>query len=175
MKATMTILGLSSYDPNLFDLLVLPDGVDHDLAIFHICEECGFLEVLFPRPDYMRESIGAWSRGMLEGWKRFWTAIHESYDPLHNYDRTEIVHEKTAATGNATAAKTGYDSGAFQDTDKSVSDSTGDRDMETRVYGNIGVTTSQAMLTAELNVTRELNFYKHLAHEFKDKFCVAVY
>lgn len=171
MRATLTIAGLYHYDPTIFDNFRIPSGMDMDTLIFHICEECGFLEVMFPNPDYLRESIGAWSMGELHGWQRFWDAVNIHYDPLHNYDRTEVVNESTS--GTAIGAKTAFDSGSFQNTDKATSD--GNRNMNTRMYGNIGVTLSQQMLEAEMDVTRKLNIYKHIARDFKDQYCVLVY
>lgn len=171
MKATMTIAGLYHYDPTIFDNLQLPDGVDRDTIIFHICEECGFLEIMFPNPEYLKESIGVWSAGMLHGWEKFWYAVNFSYDPLYNYDRTETVTEQT--DGTATGARTAFNEDAFKDTDKSVSNA--NRTMSTRAYGNIGVTTSQQMLEAELDVTKKLNVYNHISRDFKEKFCVLVY
>lgn len=171
MKATMTIAGLYNYNPTIFNNLHLPQGVNLETVIFHICEECGFLEILFPNPDYLKESIDAWSKGMLHGWTRFWNAVNFDYEPLYNYDRTETVTEKT--DGTATGARTAFNEDAFKNTDKSTSSA--DRNMETRAYGNIGVTTSQQMLEAELDVTRKLNVYKHIARDFKEKYCVLVY
>lgn len=43
-----------------------------------------------------------------------------------------------------------------------------------RLYGNIGVTTSQQMLTAELDVAR-WNMYEHIADLFANEFCIMVY
>lgn len=43
-----------------------------------------------------------------------------------------------------------------------------------RLYGNIGVTTSQQMLEAELDVSR-WNIYKQIADLFVDEFCIMIY
>ena len=47
--------------------------------------------------------------------------------------------------------------------------------MTTHLYGNIGVTTSQQMLRAELELAAELDFYKMVAKQFAEKFCILVY
>ena len=44
-----------------------------------------------------------------------------------------------------------------------------------RIHGNIGVTTSQQMLQAELNIAPELNIVQYIAKSFKMRFCVLVY
>lgn len=43
-----------------------------------------------------------------------------------------------------------------------------------RLYGNIGVTTSQQMLQAELDIAR-WNMYEHIADLFCQEFCIMVY
>ena len=171
MTATMTILGLYNYDQTMFDKLHLPAGVNKQTAIFYICEECGFLQIMFPHPDYLKQSIDAWSAGMLLGWERYWSAVNTDYAPLNNYDRTESVEEDTS--GTMTGAKTAFNEDSFKDTDKGTSSAK--RNMKTRTFGNIGVTTSQQMLEAEMEVTRKLNVYKTIARDFKEKYCVLIY
>ena len=43
-----------------------------------------------------------------------------------------------------------------------------------RLYGNIGVTTSQQMLQSELDIAR-WNMYEHIADLFAQEFCIMVY
>lgn len=43
-----------------------------------------------------------------------------------------------------------------------------------RMYGNIGVTTSQQMLQSELDIAR-WNMYEHIADLFASEFCIMVY
>lgn len=69
-------------------------------------------------------------------------------DNTSGTERTELTHgEQIADTGTRTS----------------------------RIHGNIGVTTSQQMLTSELDLIPRLNFYKYLADEFKKRFCILVY
>ena len=175
MRATMTIAGLYNYDPTIFDYLKLPAGVNKDVIIFHIIEECGFNEILFPNPDYLKESIKNWSYGMQLTWLRFWDAINKEYDPLYNYDRTEQVDETLDGSGNNTEAKTAFNDANFNDTVKNDTSTNSKRNLKSRTFGNVGVITSQQMLEAELNITRQLNFYKAVARDFKEKFCLLVY
>lgn len=44
-----------------------------------------------------------------------------------------------------------------------------------RIHGNIGVTTSQAMLEAELNLDRKINMYDIIAKDFRNRFCILMY
>lgn len=43
------------------------------------------------------------------------------------------------------------------------------------VSGNIGVTTSQQMLTAELELDRKINMYDIIAKDFRNRFCILMY
>lgn len=44
-----------------------------------------------------------------------------------------------------------------------------------RIHGNIGVTTSQQMLTAELDLAPRVNMYEVITHDFRNRFCLLVY
>jgi len=92
---------------------------------------------------------------------------------------------------------TGYDSGNMVPHDKNTfthggkSDTTGsasqtfthgeaiDKDMETvtnsRIHGNIGVTTSQQMLEQEMEIAVKLNLIDKIVKSFINRFCLLVY
>lgn len=44
-----------------------------------------------------------------------------------------------------------------------------------RVHGNIGVTTSQQMLSSELEIAPQLNIINYIISSFKNRFCILVY
>ena len=46
---------------------------------------------------------------------------------------------------------------------------------ETRVHGNIGVTTSQQMLESELDLIPRLDLIDYIADDFKNEFCLYIY
>lgn len=76
------------------------------------------------------------------------TSTRSGTDSATGTDRTELTHgEKIADAGTRTS----------------------------RIHGNIGVTTSQMMLSSELDLIPRLNFYRYLAEEFKRRFCILVY
>lgn len=227
MRTTLTIAGLYNFDNTLFDNLVLPTDVVKDTAIFHIIEECGFLEIIFPNPEYMKQSIGEWSKGMLLGWTRYWNAINKTYEPLENYNMEESIivdldgtNTGTVTldldstdtgtvtldldgtnTGDVTTSRAAFNSATMVDGEKrtddlaNTTDSTTTNDLAgtvdstttndlahtidstttTNRAGNIGVTTSQQMLEAELEITRKLNFYRELARDFKERYCILIY
>lgn len=175
MRATLTIAGLFNYRPDIFDELLLPAGVERETMIFQILEECAALETRFPDADYMKLSIKHWSIAMQEAWKRRLAAMLEKYDPLHNYDRTEEVAEGITSDGTSTGARTAFNEDSFKNTDRVSETGSSDRKLTSRTFGNIGVTTSQQMLIAELDLTDKLNFYRSIVEDFKAQYCVAVY
>ena len=44
-----------------------------------------------------------------------------------------------------------------------------------RIHGNIGVTTSQQMLTAELELDKKINMYDIITRDFRNRFCILMY
>ena len=44
-----------------------------------------------------------------------------------------------------------------------------------RTHGNIGVTTSQQMLTAELDLAPRVNMYDVISRDFRNRFCLLIY
>lgn len=86
-------------------------------------------------------------------------------------------------TGTDTTDTTGTDTMNHTGTDETrragtLSDVNGQENEaiihKSHLYGNIGVTTSQQMLQAELDVQR-FNLYENIANLFIDEFCIQVY
>lgn len=111
-----------------------------------------------------------------------------------NYTRNLTDSGNSNSSGSTQNSRTGYNSGDLQVTDGSSSE---DHSDETRSYtggddrnkgytggdtrhtvihthGNIGVTTNQHMVEAELKL-RQYDIYKLITNEFIDTFCIGVY
>lgn len=170
----------------LFEKLTLPDGIDKDLFIDSLLLDSGELEVLYDDPDFMREAIGIWGRKWNRTFKKWYEALQVEYDPLNNYDRTEEWTTKTDSTADSKADSTSntnrsaYDSANLtpytsvndDSTGKSIFDGTEVK--KGRAYGNIGVTTSQQMLEAELNL-QIWNIYDKMIDLFKTELLLIIY
>ena len=74
--AKMSIVGLLLADNTIFDNMVLPSGVDHDLVVSNICNECYDLGVYQPDPDYMKFAIATWSRRKLWSWNKLYETLN---------------------------------------------------------------------------------------------------
>lgn len=100
------------------------------------------------------------------------TTVTHSEKAYNDQGFTET--QKDAQTGSIT--NTGTVGNAYSDgvdNDESGTDHYKNTH-KARLFGNIGVTTSQQMLTSELDVAR-WNLYEHIADLFCNEFCVMVY
>lgn len=113
--------------------------------------------------------------------------------------RNEITSSgKTESDSTDTSSVSAYNTSSFDNSDKNVHDGetkTSDssrsngsgtskndgtenkdivRDHKARMYGNIGVTTTQQMLESELDIAT-WNLYEHIADIFIKEFCIMVY
>ena len=157
------IAALLAYDDTIFDGMQLPDEIDAQEVIDAIIFKYGSTPLAHPDPAIMAYYISSWSARRLPVWERYMTAINIQYDPLSNYDRYEKGTSTAENTISADNAST------YQPDSKTVVTP----DLHT--YGNIGVTTSQQMLEAELNIVTKLDLINYIADDFRNEFCLDVY
>ena len=218
MQSKITLIGMYNFDNTLFDKLVFPAGIDRDLAINRILNKSEEFEVLYSDFEYLKDRIGIWGEIWERTFDKWIKALSIDYEPLNNYDRTEIftdTHAREYADGQSEKSKsssntaTGSQSSSTTEQDVSAYDEEGysDKQKETagaftnqtgsgnaegditrdttgtsndvtqhraRLYGNIGVTTSQQMLQSELDLAT-WNLYEHISDIFIDEFCILVY
>lgn len=199
----ITIAGLYEADNTIFDNWDMPSitiegvtyTVDKTVLISNLVDELDDFEVLPADSDKIKVLIGNWSDKMIDIWNRLYMALKEDYNPLHNYDRTE-THDETESAKNTTNSMdtsrgsnnnqvVGYNSTSLADASKVSTSMTGQarsdsdnqiiRNYTIRAFGNIGVTTSQQMLEAEMQLRQKYNIYDLLIMDFKDRFCLPVY
>lgn len=228
---TMTLIGLYNYNPTIFDLLTVPADINKDTLVDNILQRSGQFEVMYPDDEYIKFSIGAWSRKWQATFTRWTDALKIEYNPLENYDRQEDWTDDTTtsssdvgssssntsssdvgSSSSSTSGKTdstttnkvsAYDGGDNLTTrDQSItggtdsSDSSGNTTLTRsgtessnnilsrsgtdngvhsgRIHGNIGVTTSQQMLQAELDLGY-WNIYEKITDLFLTEFIIPVY
>lgn len=87
--AKLTLTGLYNYDNSLFQGLILPEGLESDIAINTILMRAGEFELLYPNFDFMKSQIGFWARKHQRTFEKWLDALSIDYDPLYNYDRHE--------------------------------------------------------------------------------------
>lgn len=222
--ATLSLLGLYKYRPQVLDELALPEALekDRDQIMGNLLMETAELEILFPDPDFLKEAIGVWSRKQVPVWTELYETTQYEYNPIWNKDGTVTELEtrdlkgtadrdhletrdlagtssgETVASGTDKSYVFGYNSDtAAQDreatsesgtTDSVESTSTGtvrhDENEATtdtgtikheRIeQGNIGVTTTQAMIREQRDVVK-FNIFDVIIQDFKQRFCILVY
>lgn len=195
---TMTMIGLCEWRPDLFDLLTLPAGVDKDVLIDNILLKSSDFEVIYSDADLVYKAIGSWSLKWEKTFERWKTALDLEYDPISNYDRHEEWTDDNSGESTVTGTTTdqssagvdnkvsAYNSSTMQPDTSSQSSGSGSSTLDNkntsknlnkrtgRAWGNIGVTTSQQMLEAELKIA-EWNLYEHITDVFIREFCIPVY
>ena len=82
-----------------------------------------------------------------------------------NYDKTNVNLTDTA-TNNLTDTRT-YNNMTEAETGTDTN--------ESRIHGNIGVTTSQQMLASELDLIPRLDLIDYIADDWHSEFCLAIY
>ena len=83
------------------------------------------------------------------------------------YERESDESETSNRSNTTRYGKSVADSG-----EKTTED---ERERETHVHGNIGVTTAQQMITDEINLQRLLNLYDTIASLFESDMFICVY
>lgn len=89
----LSIRGLYRYNDKLFDKMVFPSGFsdqDKETTILNIIAECAELECLYPDWNFMHSMIEIWSRLENPIWSRIYNASLLEYNPIENYNRTEL-------------------------------------------------------------------------------------
>lgn len=218
----ITLIGFQDYmnanNDDLFSKMTLPEGISKDVLVENIMLKGGEFEVLFANPYYMQNAISTWCHKWQWSFERWVRLISEEYNPLHNYDRTEIYTDETrgnvkntstattestssdssSGTGSSTSedTKSAFDSTDYEplnkntsgNTNSSTSNTSSDIDSSSesenvenrtfthtaKMYGNIGVMSSQQMFQQESEVAM-FNLYDKITDIFLQEFVLPVY
>lgn len=112
--AKMTLFGveryLNSLNESLFDSMTVPTGCTKDVFINSLMLNAGEFAVLYGDPEFMKGSVEQWSLKNNSAFTRIFSVWSETYDPLHNYDRTEEISEAETTSGKTNGSRSGSDS-----------------------------------------------------------------
>lgn len=200
-SATLTLIGMYNFleyqEIDLFQKLTLPDDVDKEVCIQNILMQCDDKELLYPDSAFMIDAIGMWSKKWQRTFQKWVDVLGIEYNPLENYDRQEAWSDSTSTSeSNSASASDSATNSNFGDTSafnvstyspeskaegntsaSSTSQASSNQFEQSghrgRIHGNIGVTTSQQMLLAELDVDR-FNIYEEIALIFMREFVLAL-
>ena len=164
--ANLTIIGLYEFNPDVFEGLTVPEGMDREEVINNILLECGDLSLIYPSYTILKLAIKNWSITEGKIWAKLFNTENLEYNPIWNVDGVTV--EKL--DGNFTGSTKGYNDPGWLANDKGETDNT----VTTTRTGNIGVTTTQRMITEERQIS-DFSTYKYITDSFKRRFCIMVY
>lgn len=120
----LSVTAMYNFDNSLFDKMVFPSQFTQDdkqTIIGNILADCAEFELLYADFDFLKNMIELWSKLNIPVWQRIYNASLMEYNPIENYNRTEIetiTNDKTEShtgtdttttTGNSTETNSGTD------------------------------------------------------------------
>lgn len=182
MSATLSLIALYQYNHSLFNGLKLPNSINRDIFIDNLLVECAEFEILYSDPEFLGNMISVWSGKQLSVWEKLEDTLNYEYDPISNYDRKEEWkddnEEKSENNGNSLGKVAGFNSTELVESSgaetlvtrnaSNISKKSG------RMWGNIGVTTTQKMINEQREVVK-FNLSDYIIDEFKRRFCLMIY
>ena len=99
MTATMDLMAMYKYDPTLFDDIVLPAGIDRDTLINCLVMDTAEMEIIYPRPDFLKTALTTWSYKQLPVWTKLYESTMFEYNPIWNKDGTIVETETRNLAG----------------------------------------------------------------------------
>lgn len=93
MLSKLTIVGLSQFQPDIWDNLNLPEGIDKEVFIDEVIRQGGEFSLLYPDADFMKYQIGVFSRKWYHNFERWITAYNFEYEALFNLDVKATIEE----------------------------------------------------------------------------------
>lgn len=88
MPGTLSVQGLLSFDPTLFDTMPLPDGLDRETVVGTIVYECAPFEVLIPQPELFKRLLNLFAQRRLPVWQKLYESTVQRYDMLADTETT---------------------------------------------------------------------------------------
>lgn len=194
----LTLIGMYNYDSSLFDNVTLPDGYDKETFIESLLLEHGEKCVLYTDVDFMKYSLGAVSRKWQHELKRIYEALSAEYNPIWNYDRNEEYKDITErhSGGDVTTSQpesgvdeskvSAFNSSSYQPERQTTTNAgvvksesntgeNGSIEHNAHLWGNIGVTTSAAMVAEETKLRSEKNMYDIAGRIFANELLIQIY
>ena len=172
----------------LFDDIKLPTGIDKDILINTIFDECAEFEPLTIDVNLMKAKINNFFARNYDNFKRLYEYTQLKYNPIENYDR----YSETSGTDKNTTKRitknsnideikiSAYDSSTYQNNQLENVDVNGSDDttinntnnVSEHTHGNIGVTTTVQMLEQDTNYWNKNNMYQTIAEKFMFTFMI---
>lgn len=110
--AKITLGGLYNFtDGNIFSGFTFPAGIESELVISGLLQNYGEMALIYVDPDALTMMIGYWCRRHYRTFQKWIDALNVEYEPLENYNRTEIHSgEDSTHTEGEASSSSGSDS-----------------------------------------------------------------
>lgn len=123
--ATLSLLGLCSYDESLLDGLIenlpskygIPSGyvdsyytdviIDPETVVENLLVECAEFEILYSDFNALKRIIKIWSAKEKPVWQKMYNTICYKYNPIWNKDGKSVWTERQSTTGKKTETEKG--------------------------------------------------------------------
>ena len=123
--ATLSLLGLCSYDESLLDGLIenlpskygIPSGyvdsyytdviIDPETVVENLLVECSEFEILYSDFNALKRIIKIWSAKEKPVWQKMYNTICYKYNPIWNKDGKSVWTERQSTTGKKTETEKG--------------------------------------------------------------------
>lgn len=179
---------------DLFDGIYLDPRLDKDLVVNTILDYSATYIPLYKDYNLFNFKNKVFFDRNRDNIVHLLDAFTLDYDPIYNYDRYEKYNEvdETNRNSNSTSSLnsnienkvSAYNSSTYQPSNESTSaDTTKDNVTsedkhnyytDNRIYGNIGVTTTQQMLESEMDLRNRYNIYEWIARKWYNEFMLKV-
>lgn len=133
----------------------------------------GYLE----QTTFVNKIIEMLQAKFYNNWLKTYQALMSQYNPIHNYNMSEREDVASKVTTSSAASTYGFDNQNSVPTDENRVTTQGDADENVRNLvrsGNIGVTTNQAMIEAELEL-RKKNYYEMIYRDIDSLLVLRIY
>ena len=178
--ALLSVLMLYEAKPTLFDDMQVPTGINKATLVDKLVSDCAELEVIYPDPDMMKESLKFWSAAHIHNWEIEYASLNKAgYDPFIDYDRNEDYNSNytdyPAAT--TTTSQRAFNDATLTDVAKITQGGTlgGWKSHTLHQYGNSALGTNQDIIRKEIEIRNEYNIMDLIIADFKKDFCICVY
>lgn len=179
---------------DIFDGIYLDPRLDKDLVVNTILDYSGTYIPLYQDYNLFNFKNKVFFDRNRDNIVHLLDAFTLDYDPIYNYDRYEKYNEvdETNRNSNSTSSLksntenkvSAYNSSTYQPSNESTSADTTIDNVKTddkhnyytdnRIYGNIGVTTTQQMLDSEIDLRDRYNIYEWIARKWYNEFMLKV-
>lgn len=174
------LLQIQQLYPEMWNNITLPNNLKpfQTEIINTIMGRCAVLQPFPGDPNLFVQKMWNWFKINAENFGKMYDALMSEYNPIENYDRKEAgSSDSTYNPGSEVENKiSAMNSDGYQNDNKTINsgEDRNHNNYESRIHGNIGVTTTQQMIQSELEL-RKFNLFEYIAQLFETDLCLGVY